>query len=90
MSVNLAIVEKLIFSDPAFAKDKNNMEELPIEIANWPEDWREEFEERTAIMTEDSGLPCAEAEQWAETIVRAFYRQHGANKAHQPVIDSGQ
>ena len=49
-------------------------DELPVDIAAWPQDWREEFEERAAIMEYDGDLSRDEAEQWAETIVRAFYR----------------
>jgi hypothetical protein len=51
--------------------------ELPADIQNWPEDWREEFEERAAILEYDGMLSRPEAESWAETIVRAVYR---ANK----------
>ena len=49
---------------------------LPADINLWPEDWREEYEERAAIMDKDfyGSLSRAEAEQWAETIVRAFYQ----------------
>lgn len=35
--------------------------DLPGAVGDWPEDWREAFEERAA------------AEQWAETITRAAY-----------------
>ena len=50
--------------------------ELPEEVADWPEDWLEEYEERAAIMEYDGSLARQEAEQWAETIVRAAYRLH--------------
>lgn len=69
MSVNLTIVEKLI-------RDDFQDGDLPSNIADWPEEWREEFEERAAIMEFDGNLDCEEAEQWAETIVRAAYRLH--------------
>jgi len=52
--------------------------ELPSDISNWPEHWREEFEERAAIMEYDGGLPRLEAEKKAETIVRTFYRENSA------------
>jgi hypothetical protein len=48
--------------------------ELPSDVRDWPEDWREEFEERAAIMEYDGMLSRPEAEQWAETIVRAAYQ----------------
>jgi hypothetical protein len=48
--------------------------ELPARIEDWPDGWREEFEERAAIMEYDGMLSRSEAEQWAETIVRATYR----------------
>ena len=48
-------------------------DELPIDIAAWPQDWREEYEERAAIMEYDGNLSRDEAEQWAETIIRAFH-----------------
>ena len=50
--------------------------ELPASIDDWPEDWREEYEERAAIMEYDGGLQREQAEQWAETIVRAAYHLH--------------
>ena len=48
--------------------------ELPEDIDCWPADWKEEFEERAAIMEYDGMLDRPQAEQWAETIVRAAFR----------------
>lgn len=44
---------------------------LPGDVAAWPEDAREHFEERAAIMEYDGGLTRAEAERRAEAEVRA-------------------
>ena len=51
-------------------------DELPMDIDDWPEDWRDEFEERAAIMDKEfyGSLDQEDSEQWAETIVRALYR----------------
>jgi hypothetical protein len=35
------------------------------ELATWPAEWREDFEERAAIMEYDGNLPRAEAERLA-------------------------
>jgi hypothetical protein len=48
--------------------------ELPARVEDWPEAWREEFEERAAIMEYDGMMSRPEAQQWAQTIVRAAYR----------------
>ena len=49
-------------------------DELPTDIEDWPEDWQEKFEEQADIMEFDGGLTRQQAEEWAETIVRAFYK----------------
>ena len=67
MAVNLEIIRRLV----APADD-----ELPLETRDWPADWHVEFEERAAIMEYDGRLPRPQAEQWAETIVRAAYSLH--------------
>lgn len=69
MTVRLDIIEKLIRTEPL-------THELPANITDWPEDWREEFEERAAIMGGEfyGSLSRPEAEAWAETIIRALYR----------------
>jgi hypothetical protein len=36
-----------------------------VELASWPPDWREAWEERAAIMEYDAGLPRDEAERSA-------------------------
>jgi len=51
--------------------------ELPAAQADWPEEWRERFEERAAIMEYDGGLPRPEAERRAEVLVREAYRRTG-------------
>lgn len=43
---------------------------LPFEPSSWPAPWREEYEERAAIMEYDGGLPRAKAERFAERCVR--------------------
>ena len=83
MSVKMEIIERLIQAKPlprvgCIASDGllDNIiapDELPDNIADWPDDWRDEFEERAAIMEFDGHLRREEAEQWAETIVRAAY-----------------
>ncbi len=67
MSIKLEIIEKLVRAEPL-------IQDLPTNIADWPEDWREVFEERAGIMEYDGYLSRDEAEQWAETIVRAAYK----------------
>ena len=67
MAVKLAIIERLVQAEPAFL-------ELPTRVADWPKDWREEYEE--TILEFEDNLSRADAEQWADTIVRAAYRLH--------------
>ncbi len=43
---------------------------LPPLIENWPEYWRELYEERAAIMEYDGGLDRVTAEIRAEAVVR--------------------
>jgi len=62
--------------------------ELPADVADWPEEWLEEFEERAAIMEFDGELTTVEAEDWAETIVRAFYQLNKRDIATQGDITS--
>ena len=69
MSVSLAIVRKLVLSEI-----RTHTIELPVDLNDWPEDWYEEYLERAAIMEFDGNLAREEADQWAETIVRAAYR----------------
>ena len=64
MSVYLEIVRRLV---------RPHEHALPDDVNDWPEDWREEFEERAAIMEYDGNLSRGKAEQWAETIVRAAW-----------------
>ena len=44
--------------------------ELPQRVEDWPEDAKDHFEERSAIMVFGGCLPRAEAERRAEDIVR--------------------
>ena len=53
---------------------------LPSNVSDRPEDWQYEYEERAAIIEYDGDLNRPEAEQWAETIVRAAYRLHGRSQ----------
>ena len=46
---------------------------LPPDLADWPEDWRDYFEERAAILEADDELPRAQAEQQADTETRQAY-----------------
>lgn len=43
---------------------------LPVDLAAWPEPWREAFEERAGLIEFDGGRLRAIAEQEAERIVR--------------------
>ena len=43
---------------------------LPAEISDWPEDWRERFEERAGIMQFDAGMSRIKAEWCAERDTR--------------------
>ena len=49
---------------------------LPSNLADWPEEWRESYVERAAIMEHDGGLDQPEAEQRAEDLVREAYQRH--------------
>lgn len=49
------------------------VEELPLLITNWPEEWREAFKERASIMEYDGELDREEAERRAEDRVRREY-----------------
>lgn len=51
-------------------------DDLPADVADWPEHWRYLYEERAAIMNRDyyGSLSREDADQRAETIVRAAYR----------------
>jgi hypothetical protein len=48
--------------------------DLPQRVDDWPEDARDHFEERAAIMEFGGCLPRAEAERRAEAIVREHWR----------------
>ena len=48
---------------------------LPPDLADWPEDWRDYFEERAGIFEADGELPRAQAEQQADTETRQAYAQ---------------
>ncbi len=49
--------------------------ELPDVLADWPDEWREVFEERAAIMEYDGGLSQVDATARAEGIVRTMYER---------------
>lgn len=49
--------------------------ELPAAVADWPEGWRQRFQERAAIIEYDGGIPRAEAERRAEALVREAHRR---------------
>jgi hypothetical protein len=48
--------------------------DLPVEIAEWPAEWRERYEERAAIIEYDAGKSRAEAEVLADELVRNAHR----------------
>ncbi len=80
MSVNLQIVETLVKPRSVSKVARTKAGELATEITDWPEDWREVYEERAAIMEYDGNMPRPQAEQWAETIVRAAYKVGSAEE----------
>ncbi len=49
--------------------------DLPASIDDWPQDRREDFEERAVIMEFDGNLPRTEAERSAEVCVREAFRR---------------
>ena len=50
MSVNLDIIEELVHAEflPTMGTP-----ELPTSLNEWPKDWRDEYEERAAVMEFD-------------------------------------
>jgi len=69
MSVNMKIIRGLIQSKPP-------PPELPARMDDRPDGWREEYEERAAILEYDGMMNRPQAEEWAETIIRAAYRRN--------------
>jgi hypothetical protein len=49
--------------------------DLPVEITEWPAEWRERYEERAAIIEFDGGQRRADAENRAEKLVRTNHRR---------------
>ena len=47
--------------------------DLPSDITDWPDCWRQEYEERAAIMEFDGNLSYEQAQGEAEIVVRAAY-----------------
>jgi len=94
IQINLALIEKLVHAPlinttaPSGFQPSRN--ELPEDIGQWPENWRAEFTEQadafqvalleTASSRSDGDLSRQQAEEWAETIVRAAYRLRKTNK----------
>ncbi|TFB09807.1 hypothetical protein E3V36_05675 [Candidatus Marinimicrobia bacterium MT.SAG.2] len=54
--------------------------DLPDNRKFWPEEWLEEFEERSGIMEFDGDLDRMEAEQLAEDRIREQYKDEWLNK----------
>ncbi len=54
--------------------------ELPVDINDWSEYWREAYEERVAIMENDGDMSRKQAEKEAEKLIREEYR-HEQNKS---------
>ena len=50
---------------------------LPYRRVDWPEEAREDFEERAALMEYDGGLTRPEANRRAAAVVRAQWAQKG-------------
>jgi hypothetical protein len=55
---------------------------LPPLVRDWPEPWREDYEERAAIMEFESGLSRSVAELRAREIVAARYARAQAEARH--------
>ena len=54
--------------------------QLPLSIVAWPDQWRESYEERAAIIEYDGGLERRQAEHRAEELLReAFSRIHNSH-----------
>jgi len=47
--------------------------DLPSDQNDWPEYWKEAYEERAAIMEYDGGMNRGEAEKKAERLIREEY-----------------
>ena len=47
---------------------------LPKKIKDWPDRWREDFEERAGIMEYDGGITKEEAEAQAEWVLRCQFK----------------
>ena len=54
------------------------MKKLPPHPADWPDNWREAFEERAAIIEHDGGMSKKKAEYVAEWLVRVSARSRRA------------
>ena len=48
---------------------------LPVNISEWPEEWRETYEERAAIMEFDGELSRPTAEKEAERLQREAFQR---------------
>ena len=60
---SLTVLEKL----------PQQFDDLLIYLDDWPDDWRESYEERAAIMEYDGGLTKSKAEKLSEIIQRDAY-----------------
>lgn len=70
-------VEATPSSPPDRLRRSGTAPELSPLISDWPEEWREVFEERAAIMEFDAGLPRPEAESRAAYWTRRLHRSEG-------------
>ena len=82
MSFGFDIINSLVLDDDRrkkLLKNLNGFVEKNTELSNnvddWPEDWRDNYEERAAIMEYDGGLKRNEAEAQAEQRIRIVYEQ---------------
>jgi hypothetical protein len=72
-----------VIGDPTGSKPSSPLTSLNwrAELANWPPDWREVWEERAAIMEYDANLPRHEAEKLAfEDVKRQMARTPGTER----------
>ena len=50
--------------------DELDPRDLPADISQWPQDWRDQYEERAAVLEYSSGADRRQAETTSEELVR--------------------
>ena len=48
--------------------------DLPVSVTEWPDEWKESYDERAAILEFDGGLNRSTAEQRSEELQRKAFR----------------